>query len=109
MRAQPIHRITRVVNAAVVDATRQGVRDCGIERRTAGYSDRVIATDDPSLGEIVVVRLTVVRRALIVVRGAEILILEITGGRTVDVDTAVESICAGYGVTVKVPLWIAVA
>ena len=109
MRPQPVQRIASFVNAAVVDAARQGVRNCGIKRLTAGNSNGIIATNSPSLTKIVVIRLTVIRRILLVVRRAEILILEGAWRRTVDVDTAVEPISAGCGVAAKVPLWIAVA
>lgn len=109
MRPRPIHHFTRVVYAAIIDATRQGVGNCAGESRTAGNGERVVATDGPGVAVIVVVCLIVVRHALGVVRRAEILILESARGRTVDVDTAVQSVNGRCRVTAKAPLWIAIA
>ena len=109
MRARPVDHIARIVHAAIVNATGQGVGDRSRERRSGWYDQHIVATDIPREAEVVVIRRPVVRRALDIVRGAEVLILESARGRAVDVDTAGETVDGGCSITVEAPFRKAVA
>ncbi len=78
MRPRPIDHFARLVSAAIVDATCKGIGDCAGESRTADDVERVVAANGPL--QTVIVRVcrsgwSSVRHALIVVRGAEVLVV----------------------------------
>ena len=112
MGPRPIHHLARVVSAAIIDATREGIGDGVGERRGAGDGKRGVAANGPL--EAVIVRVSGrggagVGHALVVVGGAEVLVVERAIRGAVDVDTAVEPVHGGGGVPAKIPFGGAVA
>ena len=103
MRSRPIHHLTALINAAIIDTASQRVRDRVRERRSGGDGQRLVAPDRPRGPKVIVVRRAVVRFTLRVVRRAEILVLEGAGRWPIDVDAAVHAVCDSSRVTIETP------
>lgn len=117
MRPRPSHHIARAIPTAIIHTRRQTIRHRRRERRRVGDGERLVAAHGPREAVVVVVGEAVVRGALVVVGGAEVLGVEGAGRGAVDVDAAVGAVrCGGGGgggrggvVTVKGPFGVAVA
>ena len=109
VRPSPIHHHARLIRAAVIHASRQVVRDCIGEGHATRDGNRVVATNGPNVGVVVIVRHTVIRFALLVVGGTEIGVLYSAGRSAVDINSAVGSVGGRRGVSIEAPFGMAVA